>query len=69
MESLSAGQLCPHRCGGRLYSINPGILINIKGQNLASVDKYWIEKLRCALCPECPAEFFNVNLLQAFLFQ
>ncbi len=52
LESLSAGQPCPHHCGGRLYSINPGILINIKGQNLASVDKYWIEKLRCALCNE-----------------
>ncbi|EEZ94297.1 hypothetical protein [Legionella longbeachae] len=50
IESLSAGQLCPRHCGGRLYSINPGILINIKGQNLASVNKYWIEKLRCALC-------------------
>ncbi|HIG0326666.1 TPA: IS66 family transposase [Legionella pneumophila] len=23
---------------------------NIKGQNLASVEKYWLEKLRCALC-------------------
>ncbi|WP_160116860.1 hypothetical protein [Legionella sainthelensi] len=49
----NAGQLCPHHCGGRLYSINPGILINIKGQNLAFVEKYWIEKkLRCALCNE-----------------
>ncbi|CZH83719.1 IS66 family transposase [Legionella pneumophila] len=52
LDSLSAGQHCPHHCGGRLYSINPGILINIRGQNLASVDKYWIEKLRCALCNE-----------------
>jgi hypothetical protein len=52
LESLSAGQSCPHHCGGKLYSINLGILINIKGQNLASVDKYWIEKLRCALCNE-----------------
>ncbi|KTD64268.1 hypothetical protein [Legionella spiritensis] len=52
LESLNAGQLYPHHCGGRLYSVNPGILINIRGQNLASVDKYWIEKLRCALCNE-----------------
>lgn len=37
LESLSAGHPCPLDCGGRLYSINPGILINIKGQNLASV--------------------------------
>ena len=58
LESLSAGQLCPHHCGGRLYSINPGILINIKGQNLASVNKYWIEKLRCALCNE----IFSANI-------
>ncbi|WP_115711621.1 hypothetical protein [Legionella sainthelensi] len=52
LKSLSARQHCPHHCGGRLYSINPGILINIKGQNLASVNKYWIEKLRCALYNE-----------------
>ena len=58
LESLSPGQLCPHHCGGRLYSINPGILINIKGQNLASVNKYWIEKLRCALCNE----IFSANI-------
>ena len=32
LESLSSGQSCPHHCGGKLYSINPGILINIKGQ-------------------------------------
>ena len=37
-------------CGGRLYSIEPGVLVRIRGQNLAVVDKYWIDKLRCALC-------------------
>lgn len=58
LESLRSGQSCPHLCGGKLYSINPGILINIKGQNLASVDKYWIEKLRCALCNEV----FSANI-------
>lgn len=52
LESLSAGQLCPLDCGGKLYRIDPGIIVNIKGQNLASVDKYWVEKLRCALCNE-----------------
>ncbi|CDZ76806.1 Transposase [Legionella massiliensis] len=36
----------------KLYRIPPGILVNIKGHNLASVNKYWIEKLRCALCNE-----------------
>ena len=52
LEYLSVGQSCPHHYGEKLYSINLGILINIKEQNLASVDKYWIEKLRCALCNE-----------------
>ena len=52
LESLSAGQLCPRACGGKLYRFEPGIIVNIKGQNLASVDKYWVEKLRCALCNE-----------------
>ncbi|AGH55338.1 IS66 family transposase [Legionella pneumophila] len=58
LEFLSAGHLCPRSCGGKLYRINPGILINIKGQNLASVNKYWIEKLRCALCNE----IFSANI-------
>ncbi|WP_273198967.1 MULTISPECIES: IS66 family transposase [Legionella] len=52
LEQLSAGQLCPFDCGGRLYRIAPVIIVNIKGQNLASIDKYWVEKLRCALCNE-----------------
>ena len=47
LELLSAGHLCTRSCGGKLYPINPGIIINIKGKNLASVDKYWIEKPRC----------------------
>lgn len=52
IEPLKYGQWCPLACGGKLYRIDPGIIINIKGQNLACVDKYWIEKLRCALCNE-----------------
>ena len=36
--------------GGRLYSIEPGVLVRVRGQNLAVVDKYWVDKLRCALC-------------------
>ncbi len=52
METLGPGQPCPLDCGGKLYLIAPGIIVNIKGHNLASVNKYWIEKLRCALCNE-----------------
>jgi hypothetical protein len=37
-------------CNGKLYSIDPGVIVRVKGQNLAAVHKYWIEKLRCALC-------------------
>lgn len=47
---LRSGDLCPAECGGKLYHIEPGILVRVKGQNLAAVHKYWIEKLRCALC-------------------
>jgi hypothetical protein len=52
LEGLAAGQPCPLECGGKLYRLEPGIIVNIKGQNLGSVDKYWLEKLRCALCNE-----------------
>ncbi len=57
IDDLRAGELCPLECGGKLYPLNPGIIVNIKGQNLASVDKYWLEKLRCGLC----GEIFKAN--------
>ena len=52
LDGLKAGELCPLACGGKLYQPDPGIIINIKGQNLGLVDKYWLEKLRCGLCGE-----------------
>ncbi len=45
-----AGDLCPTLCGGKLYCIEPGVIVRVKGQNLAAVHKYWIDKLRCASC-------------------
>jgi len=45
-----AGDSCPVNCGGRLCRYEPGIIVRIKGQNLAAVHKYWIQKLRCATC-------------------
>jgi len=61
---LKTGDLCPTQCGGKLYQLEPGILVRVKGQNLAAVHKYWIEKLRCALCgylvsADIPAEIGN----------
>lgn len=50
ITDLKSGDLCPMQCGGKLYCVEPGILVRVKGQNLAAVHKYWIEKLRCALC-------------------
>lgn len=50
IAAFKAGDKCPLMCGGRLYSIEPGVLVRVRGQNLAVVDKYWIDKLRCALC-------------------
>jgi len=47
---LKPGDFCPEQCGGKLYRYEPDILVRIKGQNLAAVHKYWIEKLRCATC-------------------
>ena len=49
---LKQGDYCPTQCGGKLYYVEPGIIVRVKGQNLAAVHKYWIEKLRCGLCGE-----------------
>jgi hypothetical protein len=48
--NFKSGDPCPMLCNGKLYSIDPGVIVRVKGQNLAAVHKYWIEKLRCALC-------------------
>ena len=50
IPDLKPGEPCPMQCGGSLYSPKPGIIVRVQGQNLAAVHKYWIEKLRCALC-------------------
>ncbi len=50
IAEFKAGDKCPLMFGGRLYNIEPGVLVRVRGQNLAVVDKYWIDKLRCALC-------------------
>lgn len=48
--TLKSGSPCPEDCGGRLYNIDPGVFIRVKGQNMAKVVNYQMEKLRCALC-------------------
>ena len=50
IPDLKAGYPCPTHCGGNLYSPKPGVIVRVKGQNLAAIHKYWIEKLRCSLC-------------------
>lgn len=50
--NLKPGDFCPAQCGGKLYHVEPGIIVRVKGQNLAAVHKYRIEKLRCSLCGE-----------------
>jgi len=50
IDALNAGDLCPLSCGGKLYQAPPGVMVRVKGQDLAEVHKSWAEKLRCALC-------------------
>lgn len=52
IDHVKSGDACPTQCGGKLYHFEPGVIVRVKGQNLAAVHKYWIEKLRCALCGE-----------------
>lgn len=57
---LKIGDDCLTACGGKLYQLkDPGILIRITGNALATVSKYELEKFRCSLCgdiflPELP---------------
>ncbi len=49
-SGFKKGDLCPQQCGGKLYLISPGIVIRIRGGQMASAIRYELEKLRCALC-------------------
>ncbi len=49
-ESLKSGDECPQRCGGRLYSLEPKVMICLTGHALASATKYLLERFRCATC-------------------
>lgn len=48
--TLQAGSACPTECGGRLYSIDPGVFLQIQGQSMARVVHYQLQKLRCSSC-------------------
>ena len=51
LNTVQAGDECPGQCGGHLYSLrNPGVVIRITGNALATVHRYILEKLRCNLC-------------------
>ena len=50
ITDLQSGDPCPLMCGGKVYCFEPGVIVRIKGQNLAAVHKYQIDKLRCGSC-------------------
>jgi transposase len=59
--TLKPGDPCPESCGGKLYSIEPGIVVRVTGQDIAKATRYHIQKLRCNTCglvvkPVLPAE-------------
>lgn len=50
VDQWQTGDDCPELCGGKLYGLNPGIVIRITGNSLATATQYQVERLRCALC-------------------
>lgn len=71
LETYVVGDKCPCRCGGRLYDIKkPGVIIRITGNAMATVHRYHLQKLRCALCgnvetaplpPNAPAKKYDAT--------
>jgi hypothetical protein len=55
--------ICPLECGGTLYRITPGIIVNIKGQNLASVEASKIGGVFVPLPSAMTSYFYNLNKL------
>ena len=50
VAQLQSGSDCPDACGGKIYAVSPGVLVRIKGQKIANIERYHLEKLRCGLC-------------------
>ncbi len=51
-EALKSGDLCPEKCGGKVYDFEPQTIIRINGQMDACANRYIIETKRCNLCGE-----------------
>ena len=51
-EELKSGELCPGKCGGKVYDFEPQVIIRITGQMDACANRYTIETKRCNLCGE-----------------
>ena len=51
-EGLKSGDLCPEKCGGRVYNFEPQVIIRINGQMDACANRYTIDTKRCNLCGE-----------------
>lgn len=51
-EELKSGDLCPERCGGKVYDFEPQTIIRVNGQMDACANRYTIETKRCNLCGE-----------------
>ena len=53
---LKPGDICPScsagGCQGKLYRVDPGIVIQLHGHSIITGKKYEIETLRCNLCGE-----------------
>ncbi len=53
IEGLKPGDPCPQAwCEGKLYSLEPGVLLRVTGGPPIQATRYELEKLRCALCGE-----------------
>jgi len=67
LNDYCAGDDCPERCGGRLYSVkrvgSAGcVIIRIAGNPLANIHRYYLETLRCPLCDWCKTAALPPNV-------
>ena len=51
-EDLKPGDLCPEKCGGKVYDFEPKVIIRINGQMHGAANRYKVDTKRCNLCGE-----------------
>jgi transposase len=69
LSEVKAGDKCPSCVAtgdqGRLYKVEPGVILSLRGQAIITGTRYLIERVRCSLC----GDYISADIPQAIAQQ